>query len=59
MKHPSYVTGKTLWLLLVVTLILSGNYYAQGSAAKPALKNDLLEKGVFIQITIQRDPTRV
>ena len=50
MKHRNNIAGKTLWLLLAVISVLSGDSYGKYSAAKPAKRNDLLEKGVFIQV---------
>ena len=55
MKHCINFGSKKFWLLLMVMSIISsfillGNSYGQGSAAKPTQRNDLLEKGEFIQI---------
>ncbi len=54
-KNSFHKSGFTLIELLVVmsiisSVVLSGNCYGQGSAAKPVQRNDLLEKGEFIQI---------
>ena len=55
MKHCNNLGSKKFWSLLVVisiisSVVLSGNCYGQDSASKPAQRNDLLEKGQFIQI---------
>ncbi len=55
MEYCNNSERKKLWSLLAVISIISsvvllGNCYGQDSATKPARRNDLLEKGVFIQI---------
>ena len=55
MKHCNDFGSKKVWLLLVVMsiisgFVLSGNSYGRGPAAKPVQRNDLLEKGEFIQV---------
>ena len=55
MKRYNNLEDKKLWSLLVVISIISsfvllGNCYGQDSTAKPAQRNDLLEKGEFIQV---------
>ena len=55
MKHCNDFGSRKIWSLLVImsiisSFVLSGNSYGQDSAAKPDQRNDLLEKGEFIQI---------
>ena len=55
MEYYNKFRRKKLWSLLMVisiagSIVLLGDSYGQDSAAKPVQRNDLLEKGVFIQI---------